>query len=191
MLQLEVEISRDILGLDAQPTQPDLDAYLKEVTESRARALSRLDGDFARLLDFDRRANRRNALGQPVGRDPSDSPYGVERDAFGMPQPQFHFPLRDLNGVQYYFRELVRIGYGHFVLPQSPWGISGVGQVFIGRQRPWVSARLPWPAVHRYRQLLPALHDAEWQPAALGMAVLSSAGSRDVQLESDHRGRAA
>ncbi len=139
MLQLEVEISRVVLGLEPQPTLPDLGAYLIDVAESRARALSRLDGDFARLLDFDRHANRRDALGQPVGRDPPDSPYGVERDVFGLPQPQFRFPLRDLNGVQYYFRELVRIGYGHFVLPQSAWGISGVGQIFIGRRRPWVS----------------------------------------------------
>ena len=96
--------------------------------------LGRLDGDIRKLLEFDMLAARRNP--DSSRRAGYRSTFEVDRDPTGLPQPQFQFPLRDLTGIQYYFRELVKIGHGHFLLPKSPWGVSGIGQMYIWRRRP-------------------------------------------------------
>lgn len=114
-----------------------LEAGIRFIERARALALHRLDGDFERLMAFDVEASRRDASGWfRRGRDPADGPYGVERSHTGLPQPQFSFPLRDLTGIQYYFRQLVRVGHGRFTLPDAPWGITGVGQAYIWQRRP-------------------------------------------------------
>lgn len=114
-----------------------LEAGIRFIDVARSLALRRLDGDFERLMAFDVEASRRDADGwYRRGRDPGDGPYGVERSDTGLPQPQFSFPLRDLTGIQYYFRELVRVGNGRFTLPDAPWGITGVGQAYIWQRRP-------------------------------------------------------
>lgn len=103
----------------------------------KAQTFSRLNGDLRKLLQFDIAAARRDSEGRKRGGVlASSSPESVDRDPYGLPQPQFQFPLRDLSGIQYYFRELVRVGHGHFLLPNSPWGISGVAQLYMWRRRP-------------------------------------------------------
>ncbi len=111
-----------------------------EIDRARAIVLRRLDGDFTRLMAFDVQSNRRNESGWfRHGRDPQAGPYSVDRDADGLPQPQFAYPLRDLTGIQYYFRQLVRVGQGRFTLPDAPWGITGVGQAYFWSKRPSLS----------------------------------------------------
>tara|TARA_R110002072_G_scaffold5527_2_gene35302 strand:- start:9744 stop:13850 length:4107 start_codon:yes stop_codon:yes gene_type:complete len=125
-------IDRIMLILDTKPDTHGLDK--KGILELKQTDLGRLNGDIRKLLKFDMLAARRDSDGER--RAGYADTLSVLRDPQGLPQPQFQFPLRDLTGIQYYFRELVRIGHGHFLLPKSPWGVSGIGQMYIWRRRP-------------------------------------------------------
>ena len=108
-----------------------------ELESARHKSLSGLDGDLFSLQRFDIQASRRDANGDlRAGRAADPEPYNVPRQHSGRPQPRFDYPLRDLTGIQYYFRELVNVGHGRFVLPDSAWGITGVGQIYFWRRRP-------------------------------------------------------
>ena len=118
---------------DPKSTLKELDCFIDQADQARAQALQWLDGDLETLLEFDVEACRRDRNGNRRSRD--DDEFSVERDTLGLPSHQFRFPLRDMIGVQYYFREQTRIGRGNFILPRSAWGISGVGQVYVWRRR--------------------------------------------------------
>jgi hypothetical protein len=50
-------------------------------------------------------------------------------------KPMGTYPLRDLSGIQYFFPNQVRIGQGHMVFPDTPWGLSSISQPAHWRER--------------------------------------------------------
>jgi len=84
----------------------------------------RLDGVLAQLRHFSVASGYADAKGKPQ----------LHRsDTTGMPMGTY--PLRDLSGIQYFFRNQARIGRGHMVYPDTPWGLSSISQLAHWRER--------------------------------------------------------
>jgi hypothetical protein len=85
-------------------------------------------GDMAKLLYFvDHKA-------WPYGGD--YDPFHPKREASGRPQKRFEFPLRDFNGIQFYFDKNVQIGGSYVYYVDAPWGLTALAQVYLWHQRP-------------------------------------------------------
>jgi biotin carboxyl carrier protein len=99
----------------------------KLMQEGRIQRWTGFEGDFRKLMEFDIQSRRRTRDGEKLP---------LERDENGLPVDRFHYPLRDLSGIQYFFANSVRLGEGHLVFPDSPWGLSSISQTSHWRSRP-------------------------------------------------------
>jgi hypothetical protein len=63
-------------------------------------------------------------------------PYDPGREASGRPRQRFEFPLRDFNGIQYYFDKNVQIGGSYVYYVDAPWGLTALAQVYLWQDRP-------------------------------------------------------
>ncbi|GEM_PF-6839426 len=84
----------------------------------------RLDGCLGEFQKFEKKTARRKANGDVEE---------FKRDAAGRPPEKY--PLRDLSGIQYYFKNEVRIGHGHTYYPDAPWGLSSISQLAHWQER--------------------------------------------------------
>ena len=108
-----------------------------------------LDGDWKRLVEFDRKHIPRNANGlDTVQFDDADPVHGTRRVAntgkpdfplgsggHGEKRPASSYPLRDFSGIQYFFDNNTRFGKGHIIYPESPWGLTAISQIRHWRDR--------------------------------------------------------
>ena len=91
-------------------------------------------GDLARLKAFDAATVARNDDGLDiVQHDPDHAELG--RDEAGRPLQRWTYTMRDLVGIQFFFPNHVRIGAGHIVFQDTPWGLTSISQISHWRER--------------------------------------------------------
>lgn len=139
----------------AEPQMPDFyilalsfDAAAKLVWRARRKGIP-LDNDLEKLATFDDRCVRRIEYEDETAVEPEKLALigedevqawvrprkGPCRDPLGRPSRWQEYPLRDLSGIQFFFRQRVRIGEGHVLYPYAPWGLSSISQLDQWRDR--------------------------------------------------------
>ena len=118
------EESRAELRPDFYVLALPFEAASKLVWQAESERRGQLDGCLAELMKFDVAADRRSPAGAKLP---------VTRNIDGRPAKEY--PLRDFNGVQYYFHNQVRIGKGHIYYPDAEWGLSSISQLAYWRER--------------------------------------------------------
>ena len=94
-----------------------------------------LDGDLAALARFDREFVERDRLGHDIVQQWSPRGSCPGRAPTGLPLRRWLYPMRDLSGIQLFFPNQVRIGAGHVVYQDTPWGLTSISQVAHWRER--------------------------------------------------------